>query len=285
MWRRARQRRLSHEPGDAAAASAIAARATDGNTKKRLKTLLKDIAATPGQAREHHDVTILLSLPGVGVRIAAAMLAEGTGPLGQRDYYALRTMSGLAPVTRASGKSRQVTMRYACHLRLRTACYHMARTALQRDAHVKAHYAALRRKGAQPSPRAAGRGRSSPQSSRCSRRARCMTPAADAHWPTRLDQRVGSSNLSTPGRAPWSAVFPARRAGGRSRSTYTQLETALVSRRRSPRLLSLRFLDDPHARARADACRAGGDHRLECLEVAARRRRLSRPCRRRRRGA
>lgn len=116
-------------------------------TEKRLKTLLKDIAATPGQAREHHDVTILLSLPGVGVRIAAAMLAEGTGPLGQRDYYALRTMSGLAPVTRASGKSRQVTMRYACHLRLRTACYHMARTALQRDAHVKAHYAALRRKG------------------------------------------------------------------------------------------------------------------------------------------
>ncbi len=161
-------------------------------TEKRLKTLLKDIAATPGR-RASITTSRSSSLPGVGVRIAAAMLAEGTGPLGQRDYYALRTMSGLAPVTRASGKSRQVTMRYACHLRLRTARYHMARTALQRDAHVKAHYAALRRKG-HSHPRAL-RGvadRRLKISSRCSRRARCMTPAADAHWPTRLDQRVGS---------------------------------------------------------------------------------------------
>src|SRR5439155_23670221 len=90
-------------------------------------------AEAPGQEREHHDATILLSLPGIGVRIAAAMLAEGHEPLRRRDDHALRALSGLAPVPRASGKSRVVTMRYACQARLRTACYHWARTAMQRD--------------------------------------------------------------------------------------------------------------------------------------------------------
>ena len=115
--------------------------------EKRLKQLLDDIAATPGQDREHHDVTILLSWPGVGVRIAATMLAEAHGALSRRDYHGLRSLSGLAPVTEASGKYRVVKMRYACSQRLRTACYHWARTAMQVDAHVKAHYTALRRRG------------------------------------------------------------------------------------------------------------------------------------------
>ena len=81
----------------------------------------------PGENREHHDVTILLSLPGVGVRIGAMMLAEAAASLRARDYHAIRLLAGVAPVTKASGKSRVVVMRYACNTRLKTACYHWAR--------------------------------------------------------------------------------------------------------------------------------------------------------------
>lgn len=117
------------------------------DSEKRLRRALEDLAATPGQEREHHDVTILLSWPGVGVRIAATMLAEAHEALSRRDYHALRSLSGLAPVTEASGKFRLVKMRYACNNRLRYACYHWARTAMQADAHARVHYGALRRRG------------------------------------------------------------------------------------------------------------------------------------------
>jgi transposase len=114
---------------------------------KRLQRVLDDLAKTPGQGREHHDVTILRSWPGIGIRIAATMLAEAHDAVDRRDYHALRLLSGLAPVTKASGKSRVITMRYACNHRLRAACYHWARTAMQTDAHARAHYTALRRRG------------------------------------------------------------------------------------------------------------------------------------------
>jgi transposase len=115
---------------------------------KQLKHLMDRIAQAPlGEGREHHDVTILLSLPGVGVRIGATMLAEAVEPLQTRDYHAMRTLSGLAPVTKASGKRRIVSMRYACNARLRTACYHWARVATQRDATARRHYTTLRQGG------------------------------------------------------------------------------------------------------------------------------------------
>ena len=115
---------------------------------KQLTQALDRIAQeAPGDGREHHDVTILLSLPGVGVRVAATMLAEAIGPLTTRDYHAMRLLSGLAPVTKASGKRRVVTMRYACNARLRAACYHWARIATQHDAAARRHYTVLRHAG------------------------------------------------------------------------------------------------------------------------------------------
>jgi len=59
----------------------------------------------------------------------------------------LRTHGGVAPVTKQSGKRRQVVMRRGCNPRLRHALYHMARVALQRDAHCNRVYTALRAKG------------------------------------------------------------------------------------------------------------------------------------------
>jgi len=100
-----------------------------------------------GQPVEQHDAAILRSLPGVGRIVLATLLAEGNQALQARDYHALRTLCGVAPVTKRSGKSRRVEMRQACSHRLREAVYHWARVAAQRDPATRARYAALRRRG------------------------------------------------------------------------------------------------------------------------------------------
>ena len=102
--------------------------------------------AEPGQ-RKQHDVEILASLAGVGRIVLATLLAEGFDPLQRRDYPALRCLTGVAPVTRRSGKSRLVVRRYACNQRLANAVYHWARVAVQHDPTSRAKYAALRSRG------------------------------------------------------------------------------------------------------------------------------------------
>jgi transposase len=116
----------------------------------RLDALLDELAAVEGdegQQHEHRDVEILRSLPGVGRVVAATVLAEASGPLAERDYQALRTHAGIAPVTKQSGKRRTVVMRYACNGRLRYALYHWARVAATCDPASKTYYAALRQRG------------------------------------------------------------------------------------------------------------------------------------------
>lgn len=100
-----------------------------------------------GQMGEHRDVAIILSLPGVGRSVAATMLAEASQALAERDYHALRSYAGAAPVTRQSGKRRIVVMRKSCNPRLRNALYHWARVSTQHDERSKKHYAELRSKG------------------------------------------------------------------------------------------------------------------------------------------
>ena len=100
-----------------------------------------------GQRCEQRDVEILLSMPGSGRIVCATLLAEAYAPLERRDYHALRTLSGVAPVTRQSGKHRVVLRRYACNRRLVYAVYHWARVASQVDPVSRARYAALRQRG------------------------------------------------------------------------------------------------------------------------------------------
>lgn len=120
-------------------------RTAEGRLERALQRLVDE---TPAEKhREHHDVEILQSLPGIGTRIAARMLAEAAQPLRERDYHALRVLGGPAPVTIRSGKSRVVQMRYGCHRRLRATLRCWAMTAIQRDAHSRAHYDRLRQKG------------------------------------------------------------------------------------------------------------------------------------------
>jgi hypothetical protein len=67
--------------------------------------------------------------------------------LGYRDYAALRSLAGVAPVTKKSGKSCIVIRRQACGNRLANAVRHWACVAVQHDPNSKARCAALRARG------------------------------------------------------------------------------------------------------------------------------------------
>src|SRR5262252_2577210 len=114
---------------------------------QQVSALLRTLAAEPGDGEGPSDVALVLSLPGVGRKITAWLFAEAAQPLAERDYQVLRTHGGVAPVTKQSGKRRQVVMRHGCNPRLRHALYHMARVAMQCDAHFNSVYAVLRAKG------------------------------------------------------------------------------------------------------------------------------------------
>ncbi|HEX8570955.1 MAG TPA: IS110 family transposase [Caulobacteraceae bacterium] len=106
--------------------------------------LSQDAAATTGSPC---DADILRSLPGVGTVVLATLLTEAGDPLARRDYAALRTLSGVAPVTKRSGKTRIVVMRYAAQVRLRQAVFHWARVAILHDPKSRGRYEALRQRG------------------------------------------------------------------------------------------------------------------------------------------
>src|SRR6266702_4042068 len=102
------------------------------------------MADEPSEGESPSDGAMVQSLPGVGRKMTAWICAEAAQPLAERDSQVLRTHSGIAPVTKHSGKRRVVVMRRGCNPRLRHALYHMARVAMQRDAHFRRVYAALR---------------------------------------------------------------------------------------------------------------------------------------------
>src|SRR5215216_5686402 len=116
-----------------------------GRKLNELCTALSEGAAAAGGAPR--DAVILSSLPGVGTVTLAILLTEAAGPISRRDYAALRTLSGVAPVTKRSGKSCIVTMRYAAQIRLRNAVFHWARVAVLNDPKCRSRYAALRARG------------------------------------------------------------------------------------------------------------------------------------------
>jgi transposase len=118
--------------------------------RERIGELLKDMeefGRNCPDSQAHRDVALLLSVPGLGCLITANLFTEGADPIAQRDYHALRAHSGIAPVTKQSGKSKQVVMRHGCSERLRNAMYHWARCSVQHDPLSKLHYARLRQNG------------------------------------------------------------------------------------------------------------------------------------------
>jgi len=99
-----------------------------------------------GQPKQR-DADLLASLPGIARTVRATLLAEASDALQRRDYHALRCLTGIAPVTKRSGKSCFVQRRYACHHRLRNAVFQWARVAIQHDPISRAKYDALRARG------------------------------------------------------------------------------------------------------------------------------------------
>ena len=90
---------------------------------------------------------ILRSLPGVGRVVAATMLAEASRLLAARDYHGLRTHTGVAPVTKQSGKHCVVIRRSACNRRLRDAMHYWGQSVVRHDPRSRAHYDRLRARG------------------------------------------------------------------------------------------------------------------------------------------
>lgn len=115
----------------------------------RLLDALEAEMPPVGDQRKHSDVAIVRSMPGIGTRVAARMLAEASQPLVDRAYHVVRSWMGIAPVTKKSGRRRRaiVTMRYACNGYLREAAYHWGRTAAQKDPATRAYYRSLRSRG------------------------------------------------------------------------------------------------------------------------------------------
>ena len=118
-----------------------------GVRQEELLTELRERPASETEPGEHRDVEILESLPGVGRMVTVTMLVDATQPLATRDYDRVRAHVGVAPITKASGKRRVVSMRYACHPRLREAAYHWGRVSLQQDPASSAYYRRLRARG------------------------------------------------------------------------------------------------------------------------------------------
>jgi transposase len=102
---------------------------------------------TDDQAPVLDDVTIIDSAPAAGAGLLATLFAEVPDAVARHDYHALRALSGVAPVTRQSGKLAIVQRRLACNPHLRVAVFHWARVAAQIDDHWRQRYAALRARG------------------------------------------------------------------------------------------------------------------------------------------
>jgi transposase len=119
-------------------------RRAERNLDELCAGLRQDAAVKPGGPC---DADILRSLPGIGTVVLATLLAEAGDPLARRDYAALRTLSGVAPVTKRSGKTCIVVMRYAAQVRLRQAVFHWARVAIMHDPKSRGRYEALRARG------------------------------------------------------------------------------------------------------------------------------------------
>ena len=119
---------------------------------RKMDSVLQQMSSGEGRDSkegQHRDVELILSLPGVGRVVAATVLAEASQALRERDYHALRAYSGIAPVTRRSGKKCVISRRQGCNDRLRNAMYHWSRISVQRDLVSREHYRRLRSAGHQ----------------------------------------------------------------------------------------------------------------------------------------
>jgi hypothetical protein len=97
----------------------------------------------------HRDAGIVHSQPGLGVVLAARVLAEfGDDPDRYVSAKARKAYAGTAPITRASGQRQVVLARAVGNRRLSTACHLWAFAALTGSPGVRRYYDGHRARGA-----------------------------------------------------------------------------------------------------------------------------------------
>ena len=114
--------------------------------EKEIKTELAERVQSEEQTKRR-DLTILLSLPGFGPLTTATALGESGDAFERRDYNALRSICGAAPITKQSGGSRFVVMRQFCQPRLRVALHISALQAIRIDPKFHDLYVRARARG------------------------------------------------------------------------------------------------------------------------------------------
>jgi transposase len=114
--------------------------------EKEIKTELTERVQSEEKTKRR-DLTILLSLPGFGPLTTATALGESGDAFERRDYNALRSICGAAPITKQSGGSRFVVMRQFCQPRLRVALHISALQAIRIDPKFHDLYVRARARG------------------------------------------------------------------------------------------------------------------------------------------
>jgi len=96
----------------------------------------------------HPDAPLFTQLPGAGDALAPRLLAAfGTDRDRIESASDMQTYSGIAPVTRRSGKSQSVTRRWACPNFLRQTFHEFARCSIAKSAWAAAYYRMQRDRG------------------------------------------------------------------------------------------------------------------------------------------
>lgn len=96
----------------------------------------------------HPDALVMRSFPGIGPLVAATLISEMGEDRGRYPAApALLAEAGLAPVTRASGRTRQVRFRYAANRRMRHAIDWWTFVATREDDWSRTVYESARARG------------------------------------------------------------------------------------------------------------------------------------------
>lgn len=110
-----------------------------------ITTLQDEVDAYFGQ---HPDAEIYLSQPGLGMILAARVLAEfGDDPHRYATGKARKNYAGTSPITRASGTKTAVLARYARNRRIGDALFQQAFCALNTSPGARAYYNTMRARG------------------------------------------------------------------------------------------------------------------------------------------
>ncbi|MFC8428018.1 IS110 family transposase [Streptomyces sp. NPDC057253] len=172
------------EAGQDAVTALVTVLRTLGAVKKDLD---RSVAAHLGQ---HPDGRIFTSLPRAGQVNAAQILAEwGDSRTAYDGPDAVAALAGVAPVTKASGRMRGVSYRWACIKRLRQAVTTFADNSRHESAWAADIY-----------QRARGRGMDHPHAVRVLARAwiRVIHRCWLSHEPYQPDRHGGLQRLTTP---------------------------------------------------------------------------------------